>query len=478
MAEEATTYEIIEKGTQLGKPKLVSSDGFGYTVKKGGKKGVTAWRCSVRSKNQTCHATVVQMGDTFTPGPREHCHPCDPGLLINTKLKARVKADALGNIFVGAGALTQKAIADLKTPEDHCMITPQLLQRISNRARSGRWPKNPAPGEMGFELSKAGIPEGFLKKDLTITVGEDKRRHLIFLTQDQLHLLTDARVWYLDGTFKLVKKPFYQLVSIHAFLKKDGNMKQVPLVFALMAGRRTEDYVGVIQPISQMLTMRSQVEKFMVDIEAGIWAALTQLFPRKIIQGCVFHWVQVVYGHVKEYALTTAYRKQGSIYRYIGKFFALPFLPVGDITSAFEELERGADTPELSRFTRYIREDWINPDRVWPPASLCCHRQSLRTNNDLEGWHCCINTRAVHGQQPLYKLIDILHEEAKFVMVQYQLFDEGALQRLQRLSTRSTQHKIKELWDTYQNEDPAAEKMSTSKFLRQCSFLYRPQEDK
>ena len=148
MPDRPTTYEIIEKGTQLGKPKLVSSAGFGYTMKKGGKKGGTAWRCSVRTKKLTCHATVIQMGDTFTRGPREHCHPCDPGLLINTKLKARVKADALGNIFVGAGALTEKAIDDLKTPESHCVIKPQLLRRNANRARAGRWAKDRAPGDM------------------------------------------------------------------------------------------------------------------------------------------------------------------------------------------------------------------------------------------------------------------------------------------------------------------------------------------
>ena len=110
MAERPTTNEVIEKRMQLGKPKLITSAGFGYTMKKGGKKGGTAWRCSVRTKKITCHATIIQMGDTFTPGPQEHCHPCDPGLLINTKLKGRVKVYAFGNIF--AGALTQKAIDD------------------------------------------------------------------------------------------------------------------------------------------------------------------------------------------------------------------------------------------------------------------------------------------------------------------------------------------------------------------------------
>jgi len=38
---------------------------------------------------------------------------------------------------------------------------------------------------------------------------------------------------YIDGTFKAVSAPFRQLCSIHAFLKRIDNIKQVRLVFAL-----------------------------------------------------------------------------------------------------------------------------------------------------------------------------------------------------------------------------------------------------
>ena len=64
----------------------------------------------------------------------------------------------------------------------------------------------------------------------------------MFATQDMLTLLSSAKRWYMDTTFKLVRAPFIQLWSIHAFLRYDGNIKQVALVFVMMTGKWAIDY--------------------------------------------------------------------------------------------------------------------------------------------------------------------------------------------------------------------------------------------
>ncbi|KAH3793759.1 hypothetical protein DPMN_147278 [Dreissena polymorpha] len=61
---------------------------------------------------------------------------------------------------------------------------------------------------------------------------------VIFATSYQLNQLKEARRWFIDGTFKLVKPPFYQLSTMHAFVKKGDDTKQVPLVYVQMSRLR------------------------------------------------------------------------------------------------------------------------------------------------------------------------------------------------------------------------------------------------
>ena len=91
------------------------------------------------------------------------------------------------------------------------------------------------------QLDEDFLPANFLRTDIR----SSRRRHLLFATDKQLQVPAASKTWYMDGTFKIVGAPFAQLLSIHAFLKYDGTMKQVPLVFTLMSGRTKKDYKKV-----------------------------------------------------------------------------------------------------------------------------------------------------------------------------------------------------------------------------------------
>ena len=91
------------------------------------------------------------------------------------------------------------------------------------------------------------VPERFNICDIKV----GRRRHLIFYSDRQFELLRASRKWFVDATFKVVRKPFTQLFSIHTFVQSDGekDIKQVPLVFALMSGQRAKDYAAILKSL-------------------------------------------------------------------------------------------------------------------------------------------------------------------------------------------------------------------------------------
>ena len=95
---------------------------------------------------------------------------------------------------------------------------------------------------MDFILQEKFIPEDFFRKDVRVK----ERRHLVFATN--ISSIFSAR-----QRGGMLREPFSQLMSIHAFIKVEDNMKQVPLAFALMLGKRRKDYKGVIKAIKEVI---------------------------------------------------------------------------------------------------------------------------------------------------------------------------------------------------------------------------------
>ena len=138
------------------------------------------------------------------------------------------------------------------------------------------------------------MPEDFLRRD--IRVGEE--RHLIFATGPQLDYLKRAKVWYLDGTFSVVKEPFHQLFSVHSFVRTGETEKQVPLLFVVMSRRQKRDYKAVFKAVLEMLPAPPAVEEAVLDFESAVWSALASVLPDVEVHGCSFHWAQAVYRKV------------------------------------------------------------------------------------------------------------------------------------------------------------------------------------
>lgn len=129
----------------------------------------------------------------------------------------------------------------------------------------------------------------------------------------------------------------------------------------------------------------------MLSLFSATWQALREVFPDAIIKGCVFHWTQRLYKKIASLGLSTSYMDRRDKFLFMRKLMSLPFLPHEHISPAFEELRLQAITSQIQPLidlTSYIHGTWI-AGSVWKPENWSVYRETVRTNNDVEGGYRC-----------------------------------------------------------------------------------------
>ncbi|XP_050397248.1 uncharacterized protein LOC126815577 [Patella vulgata] len=127
-------YTIVEMGTKKGRSMLVDSIGYSYSVRRRTDKSIQ-WTCTIRNKSIKCAASVVQIGESFTPGPNPHTHEPKPGLLTSTLITAEARAQANNDFFTPTNEVVERAMT-VKGGEDDSFLPKQCnLKRMINRYR-------------------------------------------------------------------------------------------------------------------------------------------------------------------------------------------------------------------------------------------------------------------------------------------------------------------------------------------------------
>ncbi|XP_048771079.1 uncharacterized protein LOC125677152 [Ostrea edulis] len=116
-----------------------------------------------------------------------------------------------------------------------------------------------------------------------------------------------------------------------------------------------------------------------------------------------------------------------------------------DRAPAFLRLSQRATSPELRSLVQYIENAWLDSP-VWNPRNWSFYRQSIRTNNDVDGYHTRINADIGRGHMSFYIVVPALRREANIVDLTFRLVSEEQILRDQRRKQARLECRLHQCW--------------------------------
>ena len=125
---------------------------------------------------------------------------------MKAKVTVAAKEKALGSVYDPAVKILEPILAEQLEKNQAGVVfpNPNLVIRSMNRCRQASRPHNPK----NLFISILFCIWVFFRSDVTIGAGDNRIRHLIFMTEEQITLLINARRLYIDGKFEFFVRSF------------------------------------------------------------------------------------------------------------------------------------------------------------------------------------------------------------------------------------------------------------------------------
>ena len=156
-----------------------------------------------------------------------------------------------------------------------------------------------------------------------------------------------------------------------------------PVSYALLSDKRENTYSALIASLKKWYPAWSP-EVIKMDFEAETIKACNLHFPKVIITGCSFYFMQSLWRKIQELGLIKKYREDEEIRKTLPMFSALCLLPVEKVEEAFLQITENIPTNDkLERFIDYFVEQWMGNPSV-PLQLWNVYQLRHRTINPVE----------------------------------------------------------------------------------------------
>lgn len=427
--------------------------------------GKTYWDCK-RVRDKQCAARAVtsinSLNDLMVekgPENSRHRHPPNREEIIAEKIKIRIKNAAKNNptrppsaiirgIFIPMfNASNPLLIFNFFTDELagtsarvlNCLPERENIKKSMRRERRKNAPPNPKSlndlEDLPEEYKATVSGDKFLLYDSRDHDEIDDGRVLVFSTKQNLEILSQSQMWFLDGTFKVSPTIFTQVFTVMCIVpsiagNSDSEHVCLPMVYALLSSKEEVQYTAVMRALHDAAGhfgfRNFGAVSVMTDLELAIINSVEEVYPQCSIRLCFFHLKQNLYRKIQSLGLQVAYnsRTDSSIRDYATMIAATAYVPVNDVILAFRELMK--HTPAvMDDFVSYFDRIYVTGTRAvgrrravpprYPPEQWNLYdavtTNEPTTNNASEGWHNRFASLLEKNHPDLYSLLREFQKE-------------------------------------------------------------------
>lgn len=297
---------------------------------------------------------------------------------------------------------------------------------------------------------------------------------IIYSCKTNLRYLCSATVTLGDGTFFVTPKFFYQVYTLHGYIKDT----HVPLVMCLLSDKSAVTYRQMLQVIVDKCTefgLQWLPNLVLLDFETAAHKAFSEIFPGIEIRCCRFHFGQAILRKIRELGLSNEYRNPESRVGYwLKHIYGLAFLPPETVYDTYASTLLPAVNllPELEPFSKYFVETYASNTARYPPPTLWARLptdyglDTPSTTNGCENYHKHLKDHFGTSHPNLYKFSTVLLERQELTYVRLQ-----SLSAAKRPGPTDRQKDIAEKCQLYIDGQ-----LTPFLFVQKLSFKYLPAE--
>ena len=125
---------------------------------------------------------------------------------------------------------------------------------------------------------------------------------MIFTSNFQIRNISKCTQIYIDGTFKVFPKGYYQIINIGGFLPEINGI--LPFFMIPTTGKSEFLYNSIFIEVKKIIenfgiSLKNIPSRFMQDFEVSLQNAVRKNFLESKINGCFFHYVKLLWEKAK-----------------------------------------------------------------------------------------------------------------------------------------------------------------------------------